>query len=158
MFTTPVPGGSPHQRVLDFSQYGTSASSRIQGRILIKRLKEPSPIEYDPTFWMELTSLSVEETVETQFSIMQLAMDWYYSPIARQRQLLEPLLRLYHMRGSGCPDGTSKCPYAVTNADEVHLAANVGCEEKFDKFMGFSKSLYGQTYNSISRGEPPTSA
>jgi hypothetical protein len=94
-------------------------------KVLVKALEEKPPILYDPTYWMKMTGLSVQVTAETQFSIMQLAMDWYCSPIAEQRQMLDPLLPLYYMRGSGCPDGGANCPYAVKGEAKVRRVADV---------------------------------
>ena len=92
-----------------YKPWGRGRSSEECGRLrsrlkqrLIQFLASPEQTApSDPTFWMDLVGVRVQASQDTQFAVMQLAMDWYYSPIASHRLQHDRVRKLYYARGSG---------------------------------------------------------
>ena len=70
---------------------------------------------------MRFLFTQVRTTEDAQFSVMQLAMDWFYSPIRAHRALVDGYRKLYYTRGPGVREDVPSveailqagCPLAV---------------------------------------------
>lgn len=70
---------------------------------LLDLLQKNSKITYSPLFFQQLLQMREEET-ESQFSVMQLAMDLIASPCVAQRRQVAKTKALFYMSGPGVYD------------------------------------------------------
>ena len=98
----------PRYRGGAYYPFGRGVSIKLcKGKVAAVRkrlytfLGDRPAIKYDPVFWMGVAGLKINRSADTQFCIMQLAMDWYYSPVTTQRDMAYKCRKLYYVRGPG---------------------------------------------------------